>query len=91
MNPIRLPNQVEDYKEKILSELEHDFALPVLKGTDKQINWARNIRMNFFIKANKKEIDSDTVDSLKENHSAGWWIKNKDMSLDQIIVLSENK
>lgn len=89
MNPLKLPNQVEDYKEKILSELEQDFVLPVLKGTEKQIKWARNIRMNFFIKANKQKIDSDMVDSLRENRSAGWWIKNKDLSLDQIIDLSK--
>ncbi|MGE6576244.1 hypothetical protein ACQKFM_15110 [Paenibacillus xylanexedens] len=77
---------MENYLNNLASEIENDYNIPELKGTEAQIKWARTIRIKFFNEAYDKQTNTEILLPLQKKSSASWWINNKDLTLDEIIA-----
>lgn len=67
-------------KQRLVEELN----LPPLKGTDRMIRWAANIRLSL-AKNLRKYGASDAVEALRRITDAAWFIDNREQKLKSII------
>lgn len=64
--------------------LAEELKLPPLRGTDRMIAWAANIRLTF-AKNLRKYGASDAVEALRRITDAAWFIDNREQKLKSII------
>jgi hypothetical protein len=64
--------------------LVEELKLPPLRGTDRMIAWAANIRLTF-AKNLRKCGASDAVEALRRITDASWFIENREQKLQSII------
>jgi hypothetical protein len=69
--------------------LTHEFNLPQLQGTEKQIAWAESIRTDmlnhFYIRFSPKFKTVENMQLILNNLSlASWWIDNRNHSIREI-------
>lgn len=55
-----------------------------MKGTEKQIRWARSISINRLAVWSRSELFKEIESIITAIDDAGWWIANKDQPLEPI-------
>jgi hypothetical protein len=71
-----------------------------LKGSEKQVNWANQIRAKKMavvtaaeilsnVKAERQALVQDVLTWLKTNNVASWWIDHRNFTANDLIALAE--
>lgn len=63
-------------------EMEGEYNLPGLTGSEKQIKWARQIRRNIVCDMVKENMSNEEFKSVVRHTTASWWIDNRNMDCD---------
>lgn len=81
--------EIREHEEKARVEMEQEYDLPALTGTERQVAWARQIRHNFFLNDGAR-LREKYRQALREQTEARFWIDNKDdLSWDLKKVFSK--
>ena len=83
----KVPAEVETPENKPVGEnfeilLKTD--LPQLIGTEKQIWWAEQIRLNFFNELNFENMTKKLVEIFKTKTESKFWIENREKEIDEL-------
>lgn len=83
----KVPAEVETPKNEPVGEnfeilLKTD--LPQLIGTEKQIWWAEQIRLNFFNELNFENMTKKLVEIFKTKTESKFWIENREKEIDEL-------
>lgn len=84
-------SELIDRKKEVeieIDELTKFFGLPELHGTEKQVNWARNIR--FMLIGTYLFLDWKIWDILANYNEATWWIMNRNMEVFNIQMAKKH-
>lgn len=90
-------NTLRQEYDKLLETLGNNYELPPLKGTEKQVGWAMDIRIRFVkaVEAKRKTMGLDNfmwiyINILLVAEDACWWIDNKDLKITDILKTIKN-
>ena len=64
-----------DFKKLLKREKLKNLNLPSLVGTEKQVSWANDIRLNFIEQCDSNDVDFNKI--VNENTNASFWIDNE--------------